>query len=227
MFMFSQVPLGLLPAGSASTLSSTKRLTFSPERLPDAFPSYYASLAGFYDPAEHLVGKHPEHINARGGQMATPLVAVLHGKHFKIAELLHQSGADVDVRDSVEDMPLREACMAGVLDTVQWLLNHGADASALGCRNWPPLVTAAHKGYLEEVQTLIEHNADIHIRNHTEMTPFAAGLRDHVIMQILLDHGANPNARDYNDSTPLHHVSSSRGGAVEGAHLLLVLPRLG
>jgi hypothetical protein len=95
--MFSQVPLGVLPAGSASTLSSTKCLTFSPERLPDAFPSYYASLAGSHDPAEHLVGKHTEHINARGGQTATPLVAALHGKHFKIAELLHRSGADVEI----------------------------------------------------------------------------------------------------------------------------------
>src|SRR5580658_1753431 len=35
----------------------------------DALPLYYTSLGGFYDLVEHLVGKHPEHINPRGGLM--------------------------------------------------------------------------------------------------------------------------------------------------------------
>ena len=198
-------------------------LDFYPGEFKDTFPLYYASLGGFYDLAEHLVSKHPEHINARGGQMTTPLVAALSGKHFKVAELLHRSGAEIDIRDSEEDTPLREACMAGVLDTVQWLLNHGANPNAQGCHNWPPLVSAAYQGHLEEVQTLIEHNAVIHSRNRTGMTPLyaAAGLHDHIIMQVLLDHGANPNAQDDDNSTPLHHLSSSQRGTVEGARLLL------
>jgi hypothetical protein len=56
------------------------------------------SLNGeFYDLAEYLVGKNPGHVNARGGLLVTPLVAILHGEHFQIVELLHQNGADVDV----------------------------------------------------------------------------------------------------------------------------------
>jgi ankyrin repeat protein len=204
-------------------------LSFYPV-LQDAFPLYYASLGGFYDLAEHLVGKHPEYINARGGRMGTPLVAALGGKHFEVAELLHRNGADIDVRDKYEDTPLREACRSGVLDIVQWLLNHGADANAQGCQNFPPLVTAAYYGHLEVVQMLIEHNADIHIRYNSGITPLHAAAnheshRDHVnIMQVLLDHGANPNAREENDSTPLHHLSRSPQGGrgtVEGTRLLL------
>jgi hypothetical protein len=42
---------------------------------------------------EHLVSKHPEHINARGGNLVTPLVAALRGKYFEVAELLHRYGA--------------------------------------------------------------------------------------------------------------------------------------
>jgi ankyrin repeat protein len=202
-------------------------LSFEPEELQDAFPLYYASLGGFYDLTEHLVGKHPEHINARGGQMETPLVAALGGKHFEVAELLHRNGADVEVRDSSEDTPLREACKSGVLDIAQWLLNHGADVNTQNFGLWAPLHSVA-RGYSQVFRVLVEHNADINIRNSHGVTPlhFAVspyrGVDVNVdIMQVLLDHGANPNGRDNDNSTPLHHSASGRGGTVEGTHLLL------
>ncbi|KAH9975227.1 ankyrin repeat-containing domain protein [Russula vinacea] len=82
--------------------------------------------------------------------MGSPLVAALRGKHFKVAELLHRNGADVDVRDRQEDTPLCEACRYGVSDVAQWLLNHGADANAQGCWNGSPLRLAAYLGHLKE-----------------------------------------------------------------------------
>jgi ankyrin repeat protein len=184
-------------------------LQFRQERSQDVFPLYYASLGGFYDLAEHLVGKHPEHVNARGGLMGTPLVAALRGKHFKVAELLHRNGADVDVRDRAEDTPLCEACRYGVSDVAQWLLNHGADVNAQGCRNGPPLYLATYLGHLKEVQILFEHNADIHIRYDSGHTPLHAAAspnsrRDQAdIMQVLLDHGAIIDAEDDEGRTPL------------------------
>ena len=210
---------------------------FSPERgMGDAFPLYYASLGGLYDLAEHLVGKHPEHINARGGLMMTPLVAALSGKHFEVAELLHRNGADVDVRDGSENAPLRQATK--VPDIVRWLLNHGADVNAQGFYGFTPLHIAAIYGHLQASRMLIENNADIHIKDVFGMTPLhaAAGSYDHRnhmdIMQVLLDHGADPNARDNKNSTPLHHSSWSptwwqigihapHRGTVEGTRLLL------
>jgi ankyrin repeat protein len=206
-------------------------LGFIPESSQDTVPLYYASLGGFYDLAEHLVGKHPEHINARGGRMETPLVAALGGKHFEVAELLHRNGAEVDVRDRSEDTPLRKVCMNGVQDTVQWLLNHGADVNTQNAWLWAPLHTAAGHGLSQVFQMLIEHNADVNIRNRRRETPLhlAAGPHgnhDNVdIMQVLLDHGANPNAPDNSNSTPLHHSSWSpdryNHGTVEGTRLLL------
>ena len=209
---------------------------FTPEKeMKDTFPLYYASLGGFYDLAEHLVGKHPEHINARGGQMVTPLVAALGRKHFEVAELLHRNGAGVDVRDGSENTPLRQASRAGVLDVVQWLLDHEADVNAQGTHGYTPLHISARNGQLQALQMLIEHNADIHIQNAFGMTPLhnaAASYEDHGnhmdIMQVLLDHGADPNARDNDNSTPLHHSSwwktgdyMPERGTVEGTRLLL------
>jgi ankyrin repeat protein len=194
-----------------------------------AFPLYYAALGGFYDLAEHLIGKHPEHINARGGRMVTPLVAALRGEHFEVAELLHQNGANVDVRDDSENTPLRQASRD--LDTVRWLLNHKAEVNAQGFNGYTPLHNAAYNGQLQASQMLIEHNADIHVRNAFGMTPLhdaAAGEVNLDIMQVLLDHGANPNARDNENSTPLHHSSwwkaggfAHHQGTVEGTRLLL------
>ena len=210
-------------------------LQFSPEKLQDVFPLYYASLGGFYDLAEHLVGKHPEHINARGGLMGTPLVAALRGKHFEIAGLLRRNGAGVDVRDRSENTPLREASRAGVLDVAQWLLDHDADVNAQCYNGCTPLQCAAGYRQLQAVQMLIEHNADIHIRDNfgtTVLHDASASLEDHRvnidIIQVLLDHGADPNARDNDNSTPLHHSSwwktgkhTPQQGTVEGTRLLL------
>jgi ankyrin repeat protein len=204
--------------------------------MEDPCPLYYASLGGFYDLAEHLIGMHPEHINARVGPvgwMVTSLMAALRGKHFEVAELLHRNGADVD--GGLVNTPLQEASRAGVLDIMRWLLNHKADVNTLGQNGWTPLHSAASGGHLQAFRMLIEHNADIHARNifgTTLLHDAAAGLfhHDHMIdiMQVLLDHGANPNARDNDNSTPLHHSSwLKRGvyvlhqGTFKGTRLLL------
>ena len=81
---------------------------------------------------------------------------------------------------------------------------------------------------------LIEHNADIHIRTNFGKSPLHLAASsdnedDQVdIVQVLLDHGADPNARDDDNSTPLHHSSlwQKKGylttrGTVEGTRLLL------
>ena len=204
---------------------------FSPGNLGVAFPLYYASLGGFYDLVEHLVGKHPEHINARGGRMVTPLAVALHRKHFEIAGLLHQHGADVDVRGNSELTPLHEACSDGFLDTVEWLLNRGADVNVQNDMLYTPLHYAVIAGHLQIFQKLIDYHADIHIRNDDGESPLHVAAspgsrRSQVdIMQVLLDHGADLNARDDDGSTPLHSSSWSRGGlssgTVEGTRLLL------
>ena len=203
------------------------------EDQDDALPLYYASLGGFYDLTKHLVGKHPEQINARGGLLVTPLVVALHGKHFQVAKLLHRNGADVDVRVCDEYTPLRLACIDGLVDIIQWLFNHGADVNAQGLDGWTPLQETIDCGHFQAFWMLLEHNANIDIRNehgesalHVAAVPRAKG--DHVhIMQVLLDRGANPNSRDNCNCTPLHHSSwreknqYERQGTVEGTRLLL------
>jgi hypothetical protein len=114
------------PAWSRVHSIDVKWEWFTPKKnAGDASPLYYASLGGFYDLAEHLVGKNPEQINARGGQLVSPLVAALYRKHFQVAELLHRNGADVNVRGYVRSPSLQTACVDGRIDIVRWLVDHG------------------------------------------------------------------------------------------------------
>ena len=93
--------------------------------ISGVLPLYYATLCGFYDLAKRLIARNPEHVNAMGGQMVTPLVAALSRNHFRVADLLHQHGADVSVRGKSQTTPLHEASFAGLVDVVVWLLDHG------------------------------------------------------------------------------------------------------
>jgi ankyrin repeat protein len=220
--------------------------SFSNFQADDAGPLYYAALCGFYDLVEYLVCKYPGHINARGGRLATPLVAALHGKHFQVAELLFRHGAEVDVRGTLGYTPLNSACWAGPADIVRWLLNHGADVNSHTELRVTSLHSAALSGRLKAAQILLEHGADISARNawgEAALHLAACGIsKDHqdrlATMQLLLESGADVNARNDVGLTPLHHSSCRElrtkvwcdrriyagpchTGTVEGSKLLL------
>jgi ankyrin repeat protein len=203
--------------------------------MPGGAPLYYASFYGLYDLAKHLAVKHPEHVNARGGLLGSPLGAALYREHFEVAELLHEHGADVNARGKRESTLLQMTSLYEV-DAARWLLNHGADVNVQSDMGLTPLHIAAMVGQSEMVQMLLGHNADIHAQ--TDRGEVALHLAASAafpispidVMRLLLDQGADVNATGYEGSTPLHYwalmnlirrIAISESRSVEGTRLLL------
>ena len=193
-------------------------------------PLYYAAFCGFYDLAERLITKYPDQINARGGLILAPLPAALYKEHFRLANLLHKHGANLNCRSRDNRTPLHSASMDGSVDVMRWLLNHGADPNIRSDGGRTPLHEAARYARIECIQVLLSHNANPNLQlDALGITPlyYAVGrqtpsLRVDCRLDMarqLLEHGADPNL--YSDSflSPLHIASSD--GQLEVVRLLL------
>ena len=174
-----------------------------------AAPLYYAALCGFHDLVEHLITKHPQDVNADGGQYVRPLVAALAGDHFQTADLLRRNGADLDVRGQDERKPLHAAAFSGNLEVVRILIEYDpACINARDERGWTPLCWASGSRYSNDgsaLRLLLEHGADVNAANRDGQTPlheasFYGALED---VRLLLEHGVDVEAKNIHGNTAL------------------------
>ena len=176
-----------------------------------ANPLYYAALCGFHDLAEYLTIKHPQQVHATNGYFVSPLGAALKGGHLKIAQVLHDRGADVDVRVQSDFTLLYCASGSGHFEIVQWLLSHGANPNASKGDGWTSLHTAAFHGHVEVSRLLLQYKADMNARDYEGQTPLHIAVKSWhaTVARLLLEHGADVNARDRSRKTSLHLASES------------------
>ena len=185
--------------------------TAGPEK-PEAVPLYYAAGFGFSDLTKHLIDKHPEHVNAKGGLLTTPMHAAASAGHVNILSLLTEQGADINGRDLGDETPLHGASGNARLEAGNFLLDNGADINA---GNYTPLSRAAFAGHVEFARMLLERGAVIDAPNGIGETPlhWAARMGRIEVVRLLLEHGADVNARNTWGETPsqlgsgqMHHA---------------------
>ena len=73
--------------------------------------------------------------------------------------------ASVHARDNFKWTPLHFACHAGILDVVEYLLEHGADLEARTLNEATPLMRAIEASKPELVQYLIDRGAKVQVEN--------------------------------------------------------------
>jgi ankyrin repeat protein len=194
---------------------------FTPYSKSPATPLYYAALCGFHDLAEHLIDNFSQQVNSNGGFHVSPLVAALRIEDFKMAQLLYERGADIDVQGYQKTTPLHGASCSGHLKTVRWLLCHGAMPNSPNKNGRTPLHGAAARGYTEVARTLFQYKADNNIQDVEGLTPLhrASQTGKVDVARLLLEQGVDVNTRSNDGSTPLHLASEGR--RLEVARLLM------
>ena len=182
----------------------------------EAAPLYYAAFCGFHELVEHLASKYPQYTNAICGNAGTALHSASHAGQVQVVRTLLKCGAEVNARGVWDQTPLILASFQGHLDIVQCLLDHGADPNLQNNLQCTALRHAAVIGHLEMVRTLIAHSVDVNVQDGESWTPLYGAFwyghakgDCHQLVRLLLEHGADPNARDNKRRISLHLVSSS------------------
>ena len=169
------------------------RYSTSRPKKPKAVPLYYAARLGFRDLAEHLLTKHPEYVNARGGYEETPMHAAAMGGHADILSLLLERGADLGAQWRGGDItPLHRASAGGKVEAVRFLLDRGADIDGQGgYSGWTALQWAVSYQNVQLVRLLLERGADVSVRDKRGRTPSHL-TKVQEIVELLSEYGAEP-----------------------------------
>lgn len=139
---------------------------------------------------------------ANGGQSA--LMWAVAKRHSDIVQILLERGADVSARSSGGFTPLLFAAQQGDLDSARLLLAAGANVNEASPDQETPLLVAASSRHEKLAEFLLEKGADPNVVDYRGYTPLhyaAYRIRNSTeLLQSLLDHGADVNARIVRDA---------------------------
>ncbi len=108
--------------------------------------------------------------------------------------------------------PLHYAAADGLADEVSRLLSTGADTNAQDDDGWTPLHFAAQANSSAVTAALLSAGANTELKDSYGNTPLFnavfASQGDGTVIQLLINAGANPNAANLSDVTPLSLAKS-------------------
>jgi uncharacterized protein len=126
---------------------------------------FEAAAIGDVDGLRSVLDEDPSLANAWSDDGFTPLHFAAFFGHPESARLLIDRGAELEARSTnrefaLDSSPLHSAVAARQRETIEVLLDAGADVNAVQHQGYTPLLEAAQSGESELVELLLERGAD-------------------------------------------------------------------
>jgi len=148
-------------------------------------------------------------VNSAGQPERLILWAATRNRVSALKELLRH-GVDVNTKNELERTALIVAARKGNFETVEALLENGADTEVPNMSTgWRPLHWAARLGHLSVVKLLLDSGAEIDAQTSRSLdTPILLAAKHHEFdaLEILFDRGANLELAGKENRTVLFHV---------------------
>ncbi|EPF19182.1 Ribulose-5-phosphate 4-epimerase and related epimerases and aldolases [Cedecea davisae] len=166
-------------------------------------------------------------INVTNRQGRTAVTIASLNQQYDCVALLIDAGADINMQDETCFNPFLLSCLNNDLRLLRLVLPAKPDLTRLTRFGGVGITPASEKGHVEIVRELLAHT-EINV-NHTNFlgwTPLLEAIvlndgaeKQQEIVQLLLEHGANPHMTDKYGKTPLELANEK--GFREIAQLLI------
>ncbi|MDC0598972.1 ankyrin repeat domain-containing protein [Gammaproteobacteria bacterium] len=140
-------------------------------------------------------------VNASQSDGTTALHWAIYYDDAALVRRLLRRGADVTAKNVYGATPLSQAAIIGNPDIIEMLLDEDADVNELNADGQTAIMVVARTDNLAAARVLLDAGADVNVaeqwRGQTALM-WAAAQKQPEMIQLLLEHGANPDAQ----STP-------------------------
>jgi len=165
---------------------SSRRRSTSLVYLPRVAPLYYVAALGHIYLAQRLILTRPQDLHVRDDRGRTSLhIAVLAGQ-VEASKLLIGHAADLDILDIEDHNLLHMAAYNPHLEITRMLLEHDWDTKAH--------INARNKNGQTPLHLVSQYNRSEYVSGHDRLR----------IVALLLEFGADMDAHDNDNMTPLH-----------------------
>lgn len=178
-------------------------------------PLFWAATGKKPDMVRYLVEERHADVKCRDNAGNTPLSSAVQAGSKEITEYLLGHGADAGAPLDKNKNLLILAAESDNPDLIRLLIDKGCDINAFDDNGSTPLLVASGHGNLQSVKVLLEKGARTNpglctrkTCTNTGATPLhAAAWRSPSVVEYLVEHGADVNAKNLDGNTPMHHAA--------------------